>query len=165
MQGTVRWEVQAGWRGAADVQVGAAKQKMTNEMAGEVVGSGPGGSDGVPGAEGAAAESDAQRRGRVRANGRLTAAGIGEQSEFAKQQRTPMEKGEHRRSRAVHEVAAAGTRDLNDFKVDGRPHAAIQGWRSGVDFQPPPERMLSFLLVLVGFGEGAGVFEEFHQSA
>ena len=40
--GTAVWEVQAGWRGAADVQVGAAKQKTTNELAGEIVGSGPG---------------------------------------------------------------------------------------------------------------------------
>ena len=36
------WEVQAGWRGATDVRIGAAKQKRTNGMAGEVVGSGPG---------------------------------------------------------------------------------------------------------------------------
>ena len=34
--------MQAGWRGAEDVQVGEAKQRKTNEMAGEVVGSGPG---------------------------------------------------------------------------------------------------------------------------
>ena len=32
----------SGWRGAADVQVGAAKQKRTDGTAGEVVGSGPG---------------------------------------------------------------------------------------------------------------------------
>ena len=36
------WEVQVGWRGAADVQMGEAKQRTTNGTAGEVVGSGPG---------------------------------------------------------------------------------------------------------------------------
>ena len=36
------WEVQVGWRGAADVRMGEAKQRTTNGMAGEVVGSGPG---------------------------------------------------------------------------------------------------------------------------
>ena len=40
--GVAAWEAQAGWRGATGVQVGGMKQRTTNGMAGEVVGSGPG---------------------------------------------------------------------------------------------------------------------------
>jgi len=64
------------------------------------------------------------RRGRVRANGTLTAANSGNATaptEFSRLRRTLMEKGEYRRMRSVHEVAPAGTSDLNaapDFLRD-----------------------------------------------
>lgn len=101
-------------RQRAATELAAASQRM-GAMAVELAWPMEAGCEEVPRAEAVPMElATPQRRGRVRANGRLAAAEGEGVSEFATQRRTLMEKGEYRRSRAVHAVAPAGTRDLNE---------------------------------------------------